>query len=117
MRTREWSVRPLGLGDSLPDAPLTVDSPIEQRLAYCAAAECGDRQHELPCGKVGFIAPQLLKDARSVGIDRMPSQRVSTGTRCPEVLKVRPRTLGDSEAFRGRGTTNVSGADEQYVQR
>ncbi len=30
---------PLGLADVLPDAPLTVDSPIEDRLAYCAAAE------------------------------------------------------------------------------
>ncbi len=75
---------------------------------------CGDRRHELLCGKVG-CTPQLLKDAHSVKIDRMPSQRVSTGTRCPEVLKVKPRTVGDSEAFRGRGTTNVSSADEQYV--
>ena len=78
---------------------------------------CGDRRRELPCGEVGCIAPQLLEDARSVGVNRMPCQRVSTGTRCPEVLKMRPRTVGDSEAFRGRGTTNVSSADEQYVQR
>lgn len=30
---------PLGLADALPEAPLSVDSPIEHRLAYAAAAE------------------------------------------------------------------------------
>ncbi len=30
---------PLGLADALPEAPLTVDSPIEHRLGYAAAAE------------------------------------------------------------------------------
>ncbi|GAY16520.1 alpha/beta hydrolase [Mycobacterium sp. shizuoka-1] len=30
---------PLGLADVLPDAPLTVDSPLADRLAYAAAAE------------------------------------------------------------------------------
>ena len=30
---------PLGLTNTLPDAPLTVDSPLEARLAYAAAAE------------------------------------------------------------------------------
>jgi len=30
---------PLGLADALPDAPISVDSPIEHRLAYAAAAE------------------------------------------------------------------------------
>jgi acetyl esterase len=30
---------PLGLADLLPDAPIALDSPIEQRLAYAAAAE------------------------------------------------------------------------------
>ncbi len=30
---------PLGLADVLPDAPISVDSPIEHRLAYAAAAE------------------------------------------------------------------------------
>lgn len=30
---------PLGLADALPEAPLGVDSPLEHRMAYCAAAE------------------------------------------------------------------------------
>jgi acetyl esterase/lipase len=30
---------PLGLADPLPDAPLTVDSPLKDRLAFAAAAE------------------------------------------------------------------------------
>ena len=30
---------PLGLADVLPDAPISLDSPIEHRLAYAAAAE------------------------------------------------------------------------------
>jgi hypothetical protein len=30
---------PLGLADRLPDAPVSVDSPLADRLAYAAAAE------------------------------------------------------------------------------
>ncbi|MBI3692685.1 MAG: alpha/beta hydrolase, partial [Mycolicibacterium aromaticivorans] len=33
------ALAPLGLADVLPDAPLTLDSPLADRLAYAAAAE------------------------------------------------------------------------------
>jgi len=33
------AIAPLRLADALPDAPISVDSPIEHRLAYAAAAE------------------------------------------------------------------------------
>jgi len=77
---------------------------------------CGNRRRELSCGKVRSVPTQLLEDARRVGLNQMPRQRAGTGTRCAEVLKVRPSTVGNSESFRRRRTTNVSSADEQYVQ-
>jgi len=77
---------------------------------------CGHRRSELSCGEVGHITTQLLEDARSIGLNRLPCDRAGAGTRCCEVLKVRPSTVGDSESFRRRRTTNVSSADEQYVQ-
>jgi hypothetical protein len=65
---------------------------------------------------VGCITTELLEDTRGVALNRMPYQRTGTGTRCCEVSKLRLSTVRDSESFRRGRTTNVSSADEQYVQ-
>ena len=41
---------------------------------------CGNRWRELSCGKVGCITTQLLEDACSVGLNRMPNHRGGTRT-------------------------------------
>ena len=65
--------------------------------------------------KLDVITTQLLEDACGIGVYRVPCQRVGAGARCFEVSKVGSSTVRDNESF-GRGrTTNISGADEQYV--
>jgi hypothetical protein len=76
----------------------------------------GYPRRELSCGEIGNITTQLLEDARSEGLNRMPCHGVGTGTRCCEILNMGSSAVCDSESFRRRGTTNVSSADEQYVQ-
>lgn len=75
-----------------------------------------DPRRELSCGEVGNIAAEVLQDARSKGLNRLPGHGVGTSTRCCEVCEVGSSTVRDGESFRRRRTTNVSSADEQYVQ-
>jgi hypothetical protein len=77
---------------------------------------CGNLRRELSSDKLGCITTQLLEDDRGIVLNRMRYHRAGTGTRCAEVCKVRPSTVRNSQSFRCRRTTNISGADEQYVQ-
>jgi hypothetical protein len=65
---------------------------------------------------VGRITTEFLEDTRCVGLNLIPCQCADTRARCREFLKLRPRTIRDSESFRRGRTTNVPSADEQYVQ-
>ena len=76
----------------------------------------GYPRHKLPRGEAGCIPTQVLEDARGGGFNRTPRHRVSTRTRCCEVLGVGSSPVCDSKSFRRGRTTNVSCTDEKYVQ-
>ena len=76
----------------------------------------GNSGRELSSGKVRRITTQLIEDARRGWVNWMPCQRVRTGTRCSEVLKMQRCAMCDGESLRRRRTTNISSAYEQYVQ-
>jgi hypothetical protein len=76
----------------------------------------GDLRRELSRGETGYVTPEVLEDERRFVVNGMCDDRAGPSARRSEVRNVESRAVCRGKSFRRRRPTDVSGANEEYVQ-